>query len=100
MQAHATGVIDMIEEQFEVIVGVGLRHSLSVISCDSDFVLNDILTASLGGRCEVNPDWEDAARAGIDRDKDFGTYKVAGIVAKISDDPDYWDYTTTWEKIA
>ena len=89
----------MKEEQFEVVVSVGLKYSLAVISCDSEFVLNDILTEAIGGRVDVSADWEDAERTSINYRKDFGTYKVTGIVA-ISDDRQQWDYETTWEKIA
>ena len=99
MQLHTTGAINMKEEQFEVVVSVGTRFSLAVISWDSDFVLNDIFTENLGGRCEVNPDWEDAERTSINYRKDFGKYKVTGIV-RISDDREQWDYETTWEKMA
>jgi hypothetical protein len=101
MQPHTTGVINMKEEQFEVVVMVGVRFSLAVESCDSEFVLDDILTENLGGRCEVNPDWEDAERTGINYRKDFGTYKVTGTYS-FEDNAfqEGFEYTTTWEKIA
>ena len=86
-------------EQFEAIVTVGVRFSLAVERCDSDFVLDDILTEKPGDRSEVNPDWEDAERSSINLHEEFGKYKVTGIVA-ISDDREQWDYTTTWERIA
>jgi hypothetical protein len=98
-EAHTTGAINMKEEQFEAIVAVGVRFSLAVEKCDSEFVLDDILTEGIGGRFEVNPDWEDYKRTSIYQDKDFGRYKVTGIV-RISPDRQQWDYETAWEKIA
>jgi hypothetical protein len=89
----------MKEEQFEVVVMVGVRFSLAVEKCDSELVLNDILTENPGFRSEVNPDWEDAERTSINERQAFGKYKVTGIVA-ISDDREQWDYETTWEKMA
>jgi hypothetical protein len=89
----------MKEEQFEAVVAVGFKHSLAVISCDSEFVIEDIICADFLGAAIINDDWESTERAGIDHRKDFGTYKVTGIVT-ISDDREQWDYTTTWEKIA
>ena len=89
----------MKEEQFEAVVAIGANGSLALISCDSDFVLNDIMPTDLYGKVSINIDWQNAERSSIARDKDFGTYEVKGIVT-ISDDREQWDYTTTWEKIA
>jgi hypothetical protein len=89
----------MKEEQFEALVGVGKRYSLAVFKCDNDFVLNDILTEGIGGRVDVNADWQDCERTCVDLCEEYGTYKVTGI-ATISDDREKLDYTTTWERIA